>query len=98
MNDECLPNVTVFVPTGSRLTDVSCRIIFLPMCLVWALPWQSGDSLSLCPYLSVWSAQMTKTNKKSAVRELKEKLMRHIHSFIKTIMRLLIGALTGNQH
>ena len=56
-----------------------------------------GDSLSLCPYLSVWSAQMTGTNRMSLSRELKEKLVRHIHSFIKTIMRLLIGALTGKK-
>ena len=73
-----------------------CFLLFL--CMVWALPWQSGASLSLCTYLSVWSAQMTGINKKSVFRELKEKLVRHIHSFIKTIMRLSIGALTGNQH
>ena len=78
------------------MADISSSLctfhLFICFC-VWF-----GDSLSLCPYLSVWSAQMTGIKKTSSVLELKEKLVRHIHSFIKTIMSLLIGALTGNQH
>ena len=42
-----------------------CNFVFV--CLLSVCLWQSSAPLSLCPFLSLWSAQMTGTNKNPAV-------------------------------